>query len=203
MKFYEFGRSMVEMLGVLAIIGVLSVGAISGYSKAMSKYKLNKQAESLNMLLANAMQISQQIPKSSSGWTGYNEMLQKLNLLPDTVYYDNTSDKLIDIFKNRINFYSNASPDYTYGLLFILENQSSSFEICQNIIKVGKVFSSDLIKLERNDDTSDEYVIKILWGDKECTENRVCLKNLTMNDISDICSATDEDNTEFAFGFGW
>ena len=31
------GRSMVEMLGVLAIIGVLSVGAIAGYSKAMMK----------------------------------------------------------------------------------------------------------------------------------------------------------------------
>ncbi len=31
------GRSMVEMLGVLAIIGVLSVGAIAGYSKAMIK----------------------------------------------------------------------------------------------------------------------------------------------------------------------
>ena len=42
------GRSMVEMLGVLAIIGVLSVGAIAGYSKAMFKYKLNKQAEQLN-----------------------------------------------------------------------------------------------------------------------------------------------------------
>ena len=44
----ENGRSMVEMLGVLAIIGVLSVGAISGYSKAMMKYKLNKQTEQLN-----------------------------------------------------------------------------------------------------------------------------------------------------------
>ena len=42
------GRSMVEMLGVLAIIGVLSVGAIAGYSKAMMKYKLNKQAEAFN-----------------------------------------------------------------------------------------------------------------------------------------------------------
>ncbi len=31
------GRSMVEMLGVLAIIGVLSVGAVAGYSKAMIK----------------------------------------------------------------------------------------------------------------------------------------------------------------------
>ena len=31
----QSGRSMVEMLGVLAIIGVLSVGGISGYSKAI------------------------------------------------------------------------------------------------------------------------------------------------------------------------
>ena len=42
MKDNQFGRSMVEMLGVLAIIGVLSVGSISGYSMAMKKYKLNK-----------------------------------------------------------------------------------------------------------------------------------------------------------------
>ena len=42
----EQGRSMVEMLGVLAIIGVLSVGAIAGYSKAMFKYKLNKPLKS-------------------------------------------------------------------------------------------------------------------------------------------------------------
>ena len=34
---YSFGRSMIEMLGVLAIIAVLSVGGIAGYSKAMEK----------------------------------------------------------------------------------------------------------------------------------------------------------------------
>ena len=38
----QFGRSMIEMLGVLAIIGVLSVGGIAGYSKAMMKFKINK-----------------------------------------------------------------------------------------------------------------------------------------------------------------
>lgn len=38
----QSGRSMVEILGVLAIIGVLSVGGIAGYSKAMAKYKLTK-----------------------------------------------------------------------------------------------------------------------------------------------------------------
>ena len=52
MKFNELGRSMVEMLGVLAIIGVLSVGAIAGYSKAMMKYKLNKYATDITLMLA-------------------------------------------------------------------------------------------------------------------------------------------------------
>ena len=47
------GRSMVEMLGVLAIIGVLSVGGISGYSKAMAKFKLTKAQDQISMLLMN------------------------------------------------------------------------------------------------------------------------------------------------------
>ena len=38
----ESGRSMVEMLGVLAIIGVLSVGGISGYKMAMEKITTNE-----------------------------------------------------------------------------------------------------------------------------------------------------------------
>ena len=49
----ENGRSMVEMLGVLAIIGVLSVGGIAGYSKAMNKYKINKTTDQVSMLVAN------------------------------------------------------------------------------------------------------------------------------------------------------
>lgn len=36
------GRSMVEMLGVLAIIGVLSIGGIAGYTMAMNRYRANQ-----------------------------------------------------------------------------------------------------------------------------------------------------------------
>lgn len=47
------GRSMIEMLGVLAIIGVLSIGGISGYSKAMAKYKINKTVDQVSMLITS------------------------------------------------------------------------------------------------------------------------------------------------------
>lgn len=38
----QSGRSMVEMLGVLAIIGVLSVGGIAGYRYAMEMHTTNE-----------------------------------------------------------------------------------------------------------------------------------------------------------------
>jgi len=53
MKNNENGRSMVEMLGVLAIIGVLSAGGLAGYSKAMFKHKLNNTMDQITMLVTN------------------------------------------------------------------------------------------------------------------------------------------------------
>lgn len=44
----EQGRSMVEMLGVLAIIGVLSIGGIAGYSLAMRRYRANQIVDAVN-----------------------------------------------------------------------------------------------------------------------------------------------------------
>ena len=49
----EIGRSMIEMLGVLAIIGVLSVGGIAGYSKAMEKFKINKLIQQITYINNN------------------------------------------------------------------------------------------------------------------------------------------------------
>ena len=53
MKCCEKGRSMIEMLGVLAIVGVLSVGGIAGYSKAMKKIRAQKTSEQLNEIVMN------------------------------------------------------------------------------------------------------------------------------------------------------
>ena len=49
----ESGRSMIEMLGVLAIIGVLSVGGIAGYSMAMAKFKTTKAVDQIQTITTN------------------------------------------------------------------------------------------------------------------------------------------------------
>ncbi len=92
----ESGRSMVEMLGVLAIIGVLSVGAIAGYSKAMEKYKLNKFTEQLSIISQNIKTLCFGKNTCSEYWfhSGSNapyinegrEILKKTNAIPDNMW---------------------------------------------------------------------------------------------------------------------
>ena len=48
MRKNESGRSMVEMLGVLAIIGVLSIGGIAGYTLSMNRYRANAIVDAAN-----------------------------------------------------------------------------------------------------------------------------------------------------------
>ena len=48
MQMFQKGRSMIEMLGVLAIIGVMSIGGIAGYRIAMNKYQANVILEDVN-----------------------------------------------------------------------------------------------------------------------------------------------------------
>ena len=54
----QSGRSMVEMLGTLAIIGVLSIGGITGYSYAMDKYRAN---EIINDIMLRAVDLNAQL----------------------------------------------------------------------------------------------------------------------------------------------
>ena len=65
-KTNETGRSMVEMLGVLSIIGVLSVGGISAYSTAMEKHKAN---ELIAATMQEAVLISAQLATGNTNPT--------------------------------------------------------------------------------------------------------------------------------------
>ena len=101
-KIEQSGRSMVEMLGVLAIIGVLSVGGISGYSKAMAKFKLTKAQDQLSMLLIN-------IRTAFSGSSSYdglsNATAIQLNIVPSDMLPDGlgvTNGDIINAFTGAV-----------------------------------------------------------------------------------------------------
>lgn len=213
MKTNENGRSMIEMLGVLAIIGVLSVGSIAGYQKAMMKYKMNKQAENFNMLLSNALQISGSLPKATkNGRIHYNNMLLKLNLLPDGIVYKNEPfsiknsfpDQLEDIFGTQIGFYSQEGYGYEFAFSIKLANSSYGSDICKNIINITKEHSSNILRLIREDFTTGGANSSIsIWSD--CSQG-TCFKNLSLNDIGNICKISDStqnDRGHYAFSVLW
>ncbi len=84
----QSGRSMIEMLGVLAIIGVLSVGGIAGYSKAMMKYRINKTIEQITLIAGNVRTFFAPQGNYDGLWCNTNNMedcpiVRKAKLVPD------------------------------------------------------------------------------------------------------------------------
>ena len=78
----QYGRSMIEMLGVLAIVGVLSVGGIAGYSKAMMQFKINKTAEQISQVATNIRTLYAQQTNYGGRYT--TEYI-KMGVVPDSL----------------------------------------------------------------------------------------------------------------------
>ena len=80
----ESGRSMVEMLGTLAIIGVLSVGAIGGYSYGMDKYRANTI---MNDVMLRSVDVIAQFDRtgdaSLDSWPNACGIRLSFNRIPD------------------------------------------------------------------------------------------------------------------------
>ncbi len=183
------GRSMVEMLGVLAIIGVLSVGAIAGYSKAMMKYKLNKHAEAVNMLINNSLMLKDKV---ISG-TNMPNILEKTNSLPDGIYRSGPLYLYDRYFNVPMYIYWNTTPyDGTYGgIQFKFSSSTEGREICRNIVIAAKENAANLWQVEVGkkdslDETAEHYVGH-LYGDAFCTK-RNCLRDLDLDKIDKLCS---------------
>ena len=109
----QSGRSMVEMLGALAIIGVLSVGAIAGYSKAMEKYKINKMIGDYNMFIGGLMEYYYSFNEEPT-YTTLSNAITKINLLPANWKFlkgqgSNGKDVIADSYGNWINPFIGAS----------------------------------------------------------------------------------------------
>ncbi len=109
-KINESGRSMVEMLGVLAIVGVLSVGGIAGYSKAMAKFKLTKAQDQITMTLMNVRTAY----ASSPTYNGLdNATAAKFNLVSADMIADADGGELNGAFGGAVTVSACGESDCT------------------------------------------------------------------------------------------
>ncbi|MBP1531879.1 MAG: hypothetical protein ILA52_00060 [Alphaproteobacteria bacterium] len=122
-NFSQFGRSMIEMIGVLAIIGVLSVGGIAGYSKAMTNYKINKCAEQLKNIQFGIMSLYENQKNYSgidciSGAESGCNVLKKLNIIPEEMW---KNGKIVNAFGGKVSIKAsdhNKQTSAAYTIVF-------------------------------------------------------------------------------------
>ena len=197
------GRSMVEMLGVLAIIGVLSVGAIAGYSKAMMKYKLNKQAEQISWLLNVMYRYKSEFGRNPQriNLTSY---FIKLGEIPENMIAADTS--LHDVFNSKILLRTNGcdNNECNETLLEYIIYSPESFEVCQNLLNIAKEFNEQLrfIWISKTENGTLSYGNQYI-GSRYCTNGTKCLKDITQEQIYGQCNfcAKESSNCSFYFIF--
>ena len=187
MKINQIGRSMVEIIGVLAIIGVLSVGAIAGYSKAMMKHKLNKQSTQFNQIFTAVYKYD-----NWGNITGSGNMIPMLKTLGEIPREMITTDTqyIYDVFKNRIsislNSYYKAPKLYVY---LDLSESGESMEICRNIFYTVKEWHENMFVIESYGVSTEGNQNLQAYGDKYCSRGRTCLVDLTLDRIDNLCRA--------------
>lgn len=80
MRINEYGRSMVELLGVLSILFFLTVGGILGYTKAMRQHRANEVINQATLISANLRTVY----VSQSSYRGLdNQVAFDLNVFPE------------------------------------------------------------------------------------------------------------------------
>jgi type II secretory pathway pseudopilin PulG len=95
----QYGRTMVEMLGVLAIVGVLSIGAIAGYSKAMNKRKINKTIDQMTQIINNIRNVY----VNKRDYSGLNNIeAVNLGVFPTEMVTDSATGKVKNLYQGDV-----------------------------------------------------------------------------------------------------
>ena len=205
----QVGRSMIEMLGVLAIIGVLSVGGIAGYSKAMEKWKSNIQRNVLSEMMQNMIKMKLSLDKSIV-WQNITPSFIALGNIPDGVtisnngFYDKDNN-FIDVYygmRSPVTYEGTAHLEYV--LYIFLSQQTSSFsksaqEYCHNLAFAAQAVSDDIISIYvyyRGNKDGQAF-------DKSTSMfRRSNLKNLSVSDIYKACRESLPEGTKQVSHFG-
>ena len=205
------GRSMIEMLGVLAIIAILTVGGIAGYSKAMEKFKLNKAISEYSMLIFGMQDYIESIQKYTidEPHIGAVQIAEAANLIPQA-WEIQSNYGLLDVYGNRLQIYIDKSPRhliidfYLQGMTKAETNQYTqtfSGKLCMEL------FNNIIIPL--NNTIYEAHIFrsksgngKNFSGKTSCSSNKTCIKDMTLNDVHNACNyCTAEDNCAIVLVF--
>ena len=191
----QYGRSMIEMLGVLAIIGVLSVGGIAGYSKAMRMWRSNIQRNMIAEFIAGAIKVKSNLAGQKNKYSQFENItpaLAKMGDIPEGVTYSNgsliTKDNMSVIIRYGFQTWTNGG-ELRYSILFNYQKGNdfspTISDFCRNLIITAQ-------------QAAEEINLIAYWGtDSNRTDNNKTsgvqlynsqnLKQATLSEINNKC----------------
>ncbi len=189
----QSGRSMVEMLGVLAVIGVLSIGGIMGYSYGMDKYRANETINDINLrgidlvrqvAMGQEPSLTEWETKSTAGYTFSNAQLSAegdayftvsgvpkrvCEIIYAGIQNNQTTDIEVNEATNGDASDCNKDDDNVMGFFFITNagEGGSVDELCKDVTcKEGYSCTHGICMSEEVPQKSSEW--------KMCSSNNAC-----------------------------
>lgn len=173
MKQNQFGRSMIEMLGVLSIIGVLSVGGFSMVKKMQNSYDTNKIMDEISAFTRRARTVIREYDSSFVGTL--NEYINKGKAVPEGITL-NTDKKFVGTSDIVYSFELGGTDD---KFLFKMEMTGVPEEICMQVATAdwGSVATSGFkgIKVGTKDISAEPLSLGTVAGSGYCDGDNVTI----------------------------
>lgn len=190
-KSQQLGRSMIEMLGVLAIVGVLSIGGIAGFSEAMFRDKLNKQAEQFSSILSGIFTHGDILKAQGTGGNITSAMYY-LGIIPPEMKKGN---QYYDVFGNQTLNIGVMTDNQGYYTICV-RMKDNGFKQCKNLFEVAKAYKEmpamyAVFMQKQIQGESSFSQSSWVMGDDACKTN-ICLKNITISQIEQRCRYCDK-----------
>ena len=190
-KNLEYGRSMIEMRGVLAIIAVLSVGGLNGFSKAIRMYRSAVQKEALEQVLTNMVKIRDKLDHKITTWDNISYLFEVMGELPngitfrDNRLYDKSGNSFTVYFgKNTWKTPTGTAWAFEYHVRVNWEQKDSptsltAFDSCINALKVAKANSNEVQRVAQFIGNSNAFL--------SYDQSDISLKKMTLDKMYQAC----------------
>lgn len=192
----QCGRSMIEMLGVLAIVGILSVGGISAFQQAMTKHKVNKLIGEYVVFLQDPFLKYRDEWRRLQRDNGDNRVylassLKSLGLPEGWDIAKDNPNHITDSMGNHLSPFTGWTGFAHPGFGFYLgeSKNDTTLMICRQFMSnIIIPFQEEVYHLSISQ--PDEATGGLWRGSHHCSKNNdKCLANMSLSDITEFCAS--------------
>ena len=137
-KKHELGRSMVEMLGALAVMGVITVAFIKAYPYALDKHRANEIADAVNSRAMIATMEKAQYGEISL--TGFPDTINGRPVRANTNFEDNKTQFEIIVSEVSEAVCENLMNSKPVNAIYVYGGLSGREATCSEVNQMAFVF---------------------------------------------------------------